>query len=55
MNNMNKLCIFNGIAIIVFDIVSISDHYIRHNKAVIKDFLQYPKTIASSTNFFSNK
>jgi len=52
-NNINRICLINGIAIIIVDIYSISDHYIRTNRIIVDKILDYPKLIEFSPKFLS--
>lgn len=52
-NNINRICLINGIAIIFVDIYSISDHYIKTNKLLVDKILDLPKSIELSPKLLS--
>ena len=52
-NNINRICLINGIAIIIVDIYSISDHYIRTNRIIVDKILDLTKSIELSPKLLS--
>jgi len=52
-NNINRICLINGIAIIIVDIYSIKDPHIRTNRIIVDNILDYPKLIEFSPKFLS--